>query len=537
MRTRGAFTLLEMLVALAIGLMIALAAFSAVRVASQTMATANRLATENRMMRTGVTLALEELDYWLTFDDPTEVANQGLRPRMDDAAPITDTGRQYWQGLPFTPLRDVPVANEFLEAQCAARGLGVPPPQARWGSRDWRLSGEDANGLPLWNPSVANANTDRLARDREPLQRKEWLQGWGLDQLSGWTDPVTGLVIPPATPAYDRNLDGDAVATRSSTYWASVAYDDAVNDTAPWYRRDQGTSYGLGAYDGPSAVWRLDQDRGFDRRPYQANDPRRWFRGNAKDPAHSDKRHGRYALVTHRKKFPLLGVGSDPRLPMGWGDPVPDDPLGANRSFGLGYRPTGPFGPATESDYGNAAGQLQARTHTWISNQWEQLYDSLGVVGMAEYLPSDTRYAVYGSVVGGSPLDERLDHRFTPPGRGRYNEQQDSTFPPYPEQLSATQAGVFIKLRGSSNGVKTDDNPGPEPYGWDYGGHLPFLTPGTSCFAPNRFEVTHSEVAMLLPRSRYTGLTNNALSNDGWSVSARGIYGGGPRAAAAPTAR
>jgi prepilin-type N-terminal cleavage/methylation domain-containing protein len=72
MRARG-FTLIELMIAIGLGLTIAVVAFTAVRMASQAVSVANRLTLENQMMRAGFRLALDELDTWKRFDDDTSV--------------------------------------------------------------------------------------------------------------------------------------------------------------------------------------------------------------------------------------------------------------------------------------------------------------------------------------------------------------------------------------------------------------------------------------------------------------------------------
>lgn len=77
---RAGFTLIELIVSIGIGVVICATAFVAVRVSAQTIVAADRLSLENRMMRVGVARALDELDFWTSYDDPTPgSANQTLR--------------------------------------------------------------------------------------------------------------------------------------------------------------------------------------------------------------------------------------------------------------------------------------------------------------------------------------------------------------------------------------------------------------------------------------------------------------------------
>ena len=66
-----AFTLIELLIALGLGMVIMLTAVAGLRVASQGITTANRLSLENRLIRAGMIQAVEQVDFWTDVDDPT----------------------------------------------------------------------------------------------------------------------------------------------------------------------------------------------------------------------------------------------------------------------------------------------------------------------------------------------------------------------------------------------------------------------------------------------------------------------------------
>ncbi len=73
---RRGFTMIEMLISIALGAAICAAAFAAFRVASQSVAAANRLAIENALFRAGYHAALDDLDSWNSLDDPARPAAQ-----------------------------------------------------------------------------------------------------------------------------------------------------------------------------------------------------------------------------------------------------------------------------------------------------------------------------------------------------------------------------------------------------------------------------------------------------------------------------
>jgi hypothetical protein len=96
-RARGpaAFTLIELMISISLGLIILMTMMAGFRVASQSMTLANRMGTANQLMRLGVERAHEYLDFWQDYDDPDDASNQPLR--------ANDMGG----GLPFTPMNNV----------------------------------------------------------------------------------------------------------------------------------------------------------------------------------------------------------------------------------------------------------------------------------------------------------------------------------------------------------------------------------------------------------------------------------------------
>lgn len=106
------FSLIEVMISITLGMLIIYAAMAGFRVASQSITTANRLATENSLLRAGFHEALTEIDLWTAYDEPesTIAANQALRrPQMP------------FSQLPTTPriMASNPsaVAYEYSEAE------------------------------------------------------------------------------------------------------------------------------------------------------------------------------------------------------------------------------------------------------------------------------------------------------------------------------------------------------------------------------------------------------------------------------------
>ncbi len=89
------FTLLELMIAVSLGMMIIYIAVAGFRVAAQSITVTNRLALENDLLRTGCLVANERLDFWTDYDDPDNITEQRLR------------GKDPTGGLPFTPMSEV----------------------------------------------------------------------------------------------------------------------------------------------------------------------------------------------------------------------------------------------------------------------------------------------------------------------------------------------------------------------------------------------------------------------------------------------
>ena len=90
----AAFTLIEMMISIGLGMLIVTVAMSGVRMAGQSVSTANRLSLENSMLRAGYFAAMQDADWWLAWDDPDVPSDQRLR----DFEP----GAPWNRGLPFT---------------------------------------------------------------------------------------------------------------------------------------------------------------------------------------------------------------------------------------------------------------------------------------------------------------------------------------------------------------------------------------------------------------------------------------------------
>jgi type II secretory pathway pseudopilin PulG len=95
------FTLLELMIAVSLGMLIVYASFAGLRAATQTMSVANKMSLENNLLQAGFMVALDELDTWRAYDDP-ESSNPADRVQRDSGT----------AGLLFKPLNSLSSAGQ-----------------------------------------------------------------------------------------------------------------------------------------------------------------------------------------------------------------------------------------------------------------------------------------------------------------------------------------------------------------------------------------------------------------------------------------
>jgi type II secretory pathway pseudopilin PulG len=96
--SHSAFTLIELMIAVGLGMLIVLVAMSGMRTASQSLSIANRLSLENSLMRAGYFTAMSEADWWISYDNPDDPNQQKLRQMLDP-----NQARDDMRALPFMP--------------------------------------------------------------------------------------------------------------------------------------------------------------------------------------------------------------------------------------------------------------------------------------------------------------------------------------------------------------------------------------------------------------------------------------------------
>lgn len=122
-----AFTLIELLIAITLGMLIVYTATAGFRAASQSVTTSNRLALENSLLRAGYFAATQDADWWLAWDDPDDSSNQRLR---------WFANYQPWKrGGPFTPFDQSTFARGGTRGTDSERGWD---PTFTWPANDAR---------------------------------------------------------------------------------------------------------------------------------------------------------------------------------------------------------------------------------------------------------------------------------------------------------------------------------------------------------------------------------------------------------------
>jgi prepilin-type N-terminal cleavage/methylation domain-containing protein len=168
-----AFTLIEVMVSLGLGLLIMYAAITSIQITSQSITRANRLSMENSLLQAGFIIALDEVDTWRSWDDPE--SNDSL-DRFQRAIMTTTK-----EGLPF---------SQFPQT--------FPGPSTAGGSDT-----KPGDGEVGWDPMYAwPANDPRT-----------WWRG-NMQETSGWGQAETTLFDPVFHRQYgfyDRFMDQDGL--------------------------------------------------------------------------------------------------------------------------------------------------------------------------------------------------------------------------------------------------------------------------------------------------------------------------------------
>ncbi|MDA3961348.1 MAG: prepilin-type N-terminal cleavage/methylation domain-containing protein [Planctomycetota bacterium] len=360
MTQRRAFTLIELTIALGLGLLVAYAAYAAFNTASQTIATVNRLALENRLMRAGYIAALEDADYWLHYDDPAQFSRvSGTMTNIDPNESPTElrlrdvstlsVGKTTTRprGRPFTAIADIPQASD-------------PDVMSR------------ADRASLIIPFMADSTYSAKSRTR-----LLWATGLKTADVGAYT----GVVDPD--PADDPTV----VATDS--FWFQI----------------------------PDTLRAIDHFRTYvPEQPNLPGDLSMIALAHPEAP-YSDKRYGRYGMIQNRWLRPNLGHGEDGRDIVQSSARYALDPAdypAANKPWPISW----PIENVTDGtghpdainiytgSFGVPSPGVLTLSRRAVRNR--QLLDTMGNYGLLTYLPANDQIAWFGAEKDDRRLDERL---------------------------------------------------------------------------------------------------------------------------------
>jgi hypothetical protein len=235
---------------MALGMGLVYTAVAGFSVLSQAITASRRLSIENGLMRVGMQLALEEVDFWTTSDDPLDANKQPLRTNKT----LRVGGSNGVAGMPFTPflqVNDVITGGNFIdnrpgldEVAGNPRGGWNPNPLARaaWDQRTWTCANvaEAANvgsngGYQYWGTFGIYENLDPLAswhhwHGGQVLGLMDGLGFWG---VYDYLPSNASLVYHTAKPA---QVPKDSQTPGLS--WGEVPLSLLVNDR--WLRAPDG---------------------------------------------------------------------------------------------------------------------------------------------------------------------------------------------------------------------------------------------------------------------------------------------------------
>ena len=201
---RGAFTLLELMIAIVLSAIIILTAVSGLRTMAQAVTAANRLSLENALMRAGYFTAQDQLDFWTNADDPTDTSRQKLRKQSLPFCPMYGTGGQGFHLVADGQRIQGPTAPASIPRAVTPSALNVP-------------AAEDIPGYSSGGPKVEIKPALELSQAVLQLAASESKIGW--DPTLAWAphDPKTwyhgNLTDSPFKSRFWSDMGGSANLT------------------------------------------------------------------------------------------------------------------------------------------------------------------------------------------------------------------------------------------------------------------------------------------------------------------------------------
>ncbi|HYE04345.1 MAG TPA: hypothetical protein VEL07_02385 [Planctomycetota bacterium] len=227
MRASG-FTIIEALVAIALGIAVCGAAYGTARMAASSLTAIDRLAVQNRLLLAGASAALHELDSWASLDDPLDPSRQPLRTApAGDARPFAAMAFDSpARSLVFDPshprswFRSCPIftaAHGFGDYSILAR-LGHPDPAREWYPRMIADLGATLGYYALLDYLPSNT----------------YFHYYGVNGLTPWEVRETRVTPKAGELTHNNNIGGYAGTPRD--LWAISAAAAFTVTTEPGYR-------------------------------------------------------------------------------------------------------------------------------------------------------------------------------------------------------------------------------------------------------------------------------------------------------------
>ncbi len=220
MHSKG-FTLIEMMLALAIGTIVLLVAFAAFRTVSQAIGLANRLSGENGLMRKGMLAMLDEVDFWEGWDSPDGDGapadnGRGLRGTAANGLPgFESKGTSFSRlGMPFTPFRDMDAVTDLDGTNQPFKKNASSGDAARGWNQDLHWSAADERTWFQGNWA------QRAERSDQRFGRYGMITNTRKSVLLGDPDGISVRNQPPLTACF---FPGWPMPETTGTYGATTA--------------------------------------------------------------------------------------------------------------------------------------------------------------------------------------------------------------------------------------------------------------------------------------------------------------------------
>jgi prepilin-type N-terminal cleavage/methylation domain-containing protein len=325
------FTLIELMISVTLGMMIVMLATAGFRVTSQAITSAQRMARTNEIIGIGVMAALEEADFWDSYDDRNDTTAGRTRQRLRQsmvlpAANVDGTTRL---GLPFSPFNGRGIHTASWPSGSFGRGW-------KEDERLWAISAD--NELTWW--------TAHKAETQESDARFGHYSIFGVSRLPGREQ----VVIDPTA---DKGWHGGWMPRNGGSFYGTVDMSQPEIPDLP----GNSSSTGLAAVRHTYPGWFFNQLRGlsnslgwygmFDYLPANAivcYTMERSGRGNRMGSStHMSDYGGRYvncpADVTDTGGRPIFMVKTFSKKDAGW--QFPDKPYFVLQSFSPNWAPHG----------------------------------------------------------------------------------------------------------------------------------------------------------------------------------------------------